>query len=255
MLGHLKKQPFVMTTAVAALIHSTWALGVLFAGHPPVPQATWVYPFQLMYWLLPALMIAISLDVGQVATAMSIRKRPTGAKYATFIVFAVATYYLQFIYMAYHMPVLEASQAISGVHQYLMNVLLDMALWVIPSLLPLSTTLYTFSSDGDDGHHSVISNLVESSPIAIDVKPDVLAVVPSHPIQEPLPGVVNTDAIQRRNPLKRIKCTECGTTFNTRTQKTTCSDCTTKNGNRLRKARQRVDVTQGVEGEYVSIAE
>lgn len=149
-MKHLKEQPFVVATALSALIHSTWALGVLFAGHPPAFEVTFWYVLELVYWLIPALLIAIALDVGQVSTATSIRRRPTAAKYVTFGVFAVATYYLQWNYMLYHMPDLTPSSGIAQSQVWLIEPLRNLALWIIPSLLPLSTTLYTLSSDSDD---------------------------------------------------------------------------------------------------------
>lgn len=168
MIKHLKEQPFVVATALSALIHSTWALGVLFAGHPPAFEVTFWYVLELAYWLIPALLIAIALDVGQVATANSIRRKPTLAKYVTFGVFALATYYLQWSYMLYHMPDLTPSTGISDAQRWLIEPLRNMALWIIPSLLPLSTTLYTLSSDADTHDEAVIlpqQNDVMATPI------------------------------------------------------------------------------------------
>lgn len=155
MIRHLKEQPFVVATALSALIHSTWALGVLFAGHPPAFEVTFWYVLELAYWLIPALLIAIALDVGQVATANAIRRKPTLAKYVTFGVFALATYYLQWSYMLYHMPDLTPSTGISDAQRWLIEPLRNLALWIIPSLLPLSTTLYTLSSDADTHDETV----------------------------------------------------------------------------------------------------
>ena len=159
---HLKEQPFVLATAVAALIHSTWSLGVLFAGHPPAFEISLPYFLRLAYWLVPALLIAIALDVGQVSTATSIRRKPTAAKYVTFGVFAVATYYLQWSYMLYHMPNLTPSNGIAPSQLWLIEPLRNLALWIIPSLLPLSTTLYTLSSDTDDVVESLEQGKVSS---------------------------------------------------------------------------------------------
>lgn len=163
MIKHLKEQPFVVATALSALIHSTWALGVLFAGHPPAFEVTFWYVLELAYWLIPALLIAIALDVGQVATANSIRRKPTLAKYVTFGVFALATYYLQWSYMLYHMPDLTPSTGISDAQRWLIEPLRNMALWIIPSLLPLSTTLYTLSSDADAHSEAALTTPINTN--------------------------------------------------------------------------------------------
>jgi hypothetical protein len=135
------KQPFVFATGIAALIHSTWSLGTFFAGTQPEG-------WHLLGWLVPALLIAFALDIGQIVTSTEIREHGlTVARGITFMIFALATYYLQWLYIAHHMPALPLSEGISPDMQSIAIRLRDMALWIIPSLMPLSTLLYTFSSD------------------------------------------------------------------------------------------------------------
>src|ERR1041385_1447604 len=96
---HFTQQPFVFATGLAALIHSTWSLGTFFSGEQPTELV------HLIMWLIPALLIAFSLDVGQIVTSAEIRAgQRSRSKYLTFAVFAGATYFLQFVYMASHMP-------------------------------------------------------------------------------------------------------------------------------------------------------
>ncbi len=59
-LRHLSAQPFIVATGFAALIHSTWSLGTFFSGEQPHD------PVQFIFWLIPALLIAFSLDIGQI---------------------------------------------------------------------------------------------------------------------------------------------------------------------------------------------
>lgn len=144
MLKHIWSQPFVVATGVAALIHSTWALGTLFAGLQPDPAIDgW---FAYAAWLLPALLIAFALDVGQIATSAEIRQgNRTRARYLTFIVLSGATFYLQWLYMAHHMPSLELAKGVRDLWGPVPGFMRDAAVWVIPALLPLATTLYTLS--------------------------------------------------------------------------------------------------------------
>lgn len=139
-LKHLFENPFITATGAAALVHSTWALATLFAGEQP--GGGWA----LAGWLIPALLIAFALDVGQIATSAEIREHGlSAARAVTFIVFSAATYYLQWLYIAHHMPALELAAGISEIAKGTATYMRDAALWLIPALLPLSTLLYTFS--------------------------------------------------------------------------------------------------------------
>jgi len=138
-LKHIVRQPFVVATGFAALVHSTWALGTLFAGTQPEG-------WHLVGWLAPALLIAFALDIGQIATSGEIREHGLSVGRAvTFGVFALATYYLQWLYIAHHMPALEIAAGVSATAKATAVYMRDAALWVIPAFLPLSTVLYTFS--------------------------------------------------------------------------------------------------------------
>lgn len=137
---HIFEQPFVAATGAAALVHSTWALGTLFAGQQP-PEG-----WALVGWLAPALLIAFALDVGQIVTSAEIRRYGlTVTRGVTFIVFAGATYYLQWLYIAHHMPELQLAAGVRETWAGFATVMRDAAVWIIPALLPLSTLLYTFS--------------------------------------------------------------------------------------------------------------
>lgn len=137
----LWEHKFVGATGLAALVHSTWSLGTLFGGEQP--DGGWA----LAGWLVTAFLIAFSLDVGQISTSMEIRRHGlTRTRGLTFFVFAAATYYLQWLYMVHHMPALAGADGIRAEWLSLATLLRDAAIWVIPSFLPLSTVLYTFST-------------------------------------------------------------------------------------------------------------
>ncbi len=146
-LKHIYHQPFIFATGIAALIHSTWALGTLFSGIAPVPAFTWAY----ISWIVPAFLIAFALDVGQISTSSQIREKGMSLSLGfTFVIFAFATYYLQWLYMAVHMPLLDISAGVTGVHYDIAVMLRNVGIWLIPALLPISTVAYTFSSDDSD---------------------------------------------------------------------------------------------------------
>lgn len=160
---HIRENLFITATGVAAFVHTAWAIGTLFSGTQPVVSASVVDAFgvwlaqtwALVGWLVPPILIAFALDVGQIVTSYRIRQehlrhRKPYYKYLTFAVFAVATYYLQWAYMAHHLPALELAEGVRVDWRPFVGVVRDLSLWVIPLLLPLSTMLYTIS-DMDEG--------------------------------------------------------------------------------------------------------
>jgi hypothetical protein len=97
-------------------------------------------------WHVPAFLIATSLDVGQVVTSHEIRKgKRNWWRYVTFGVFSIATYYLQWTYMSYHMPLLTLSAGVRPDTLAFAQGVRDAAIWLVPALLPMATLLYTFS--------------------------------------------------------------------------------------------------------------
>jgi len=184
-MKHILQQPFVFATGIAALIHSTWSLGTFFAGTQPEG-------WHLLGWLVPALLIAFALDIGQIVTSTEIREHGlTIARGITFMIFALATYYLQWLYIAHHMPALPLSAGISPDMQDFAIRLRDMALWIIPSLMPLSTLLYTFSSD----KHAPSNVTLPSASFVIDSEPDATFYeLPEMPLLE-FDGDYKTDEI------------------------------------------------------------
>jgi hypothetical protein len=142
LIKHVTEQPFIAATAVAALLHSTWALGTLFAGLQPTAALS----IEFVGWLAPALLIAFSLDIGLLATSHEIRVgQRSRAKYGTFIVLALSMYYLQWTYMIHHVPALALAAGVSPSWIGISTTLRDLCIWLIPALLPVSTLLYTFS--------------------------------------------------------------------------------------------------------------
>jgi len=179
-LKHVSEQPFIAATGLAALVHSTWSLAVLFSGHPPQWDPTSIVSWaQWVYWLVPALLIAFALDVGQIATSSEIRSgQRTTAKYTTFLVFAFATYYLQWLYIAHHMPSLELGPGVyaDGLAGRVVLLTRNAAIWFIPALLPLSTTMYTLSGDGGDEQPKV----TEDEAVAVEL-PELTEDLPEPP--------------------------------------------------------------------------
>lgn len=174
-IGHALRQPFIFATGLAALMHSTWSLGTLFAGASPQPAISWEYAG----WIIPAVLIAFALDVGQIVTSAELRDgERTLAKYATFAIFAVATYYLQWLYIVHHMPALELGLGVSMEARASVMLMRDAAIWVIPALLPLSTLLYTFSYAST--HDTHVKEAQAAPRKSVEVKPAPVRTAPAN---------------------------------------------------------------------------
>jgi hypothetical protein len=192
-LQHIVQQPFVAATALAALMHSTWSLGVAFAGEQPEAGLT----IEFIGWLAPALLIAFALDIGLLSTSNDIRRGNRSiAKLATFGVLSLSMFYLQFLYISSHGVALPISEGISTDSLPLVIGLRNLAIWVIPALLPLSTLLYTFSqTEGTP----VPDSQTESNTVAMSADTQTLAIVP-----------IETPAIKPSKKNKHsVACPDC----------------------------------------------
>lgn len=132
---------FVIATGFAALLHSTWTLATVFNG--PEPHQ---FTGDWLAWVIPAFVFAFSIDAGQIATSVEIRNgERTRTKYATFAVLAVSTYFLQWWYIAHHLPNFKLALGVRPEWDWFATLLSDAAIWIVPGMLPLTTILYTFS--------------------------------------------------------------------------------------------------------------
>lgn len=182
-LRHAFGQPFITATGAAALVHSTWALGTLFSGIQPDPATEFVH---YMGWLIPALLIAFALDVGQIVTSAEIREHGlTYGRGLTFFVFAGATYYLQWLYIAHHIPALEIGAGVSEIARGTAISLRDAALWIVPALLPLSTLLYTLSGKQEQVVTPVAAPITNVSPVAPPAPAGLLTLQEKSALPEP----------------------------------------------------------------------
>lgn len=188
---------FIGMTGIAAFIHSVWSLGTLFGGEPPAMAIT---P-EFMYWIVPASLIAFTLEVGQVATSTQIRGgKHNPIKYLTYGFFALFTFYLQWLYMAHHMPALELSEGVRGDWLGLSKLMRDSALWVVPAMMPISTMLYTVSAD-----HAEETPIVRT----IEIKP-VLPDLPDLPEVPQIPAKTEYESVQAlENGLFATQCSDC----------------------------------------------
>jgi hypothetical protein len=157
LLKHPLRQPFIVSTGVFAIVHSTWTIGTFFSGKMPSTSDTGAFAL----WLIPALLFAFSIDIGQIATAAEIRNGDHSPyKYATFILLALTTFYLQFLFMAHHMPALDISEGVV-ISQTEVTWLRNAAIWILPALMPLSTIFYTISSSRGEAAPPPNSSLQE----------------------------------------------------------------------------------------------
>lgn len=223
LVHHFREQPFISATALAALIHSTWALATTFGGaQPPLTDdpATWL---RFAFWGLPALLVAFAFDIGQVVTSAEIRHgKRNRSKYATFFVLALATYYLQFTYMVHHIPLLTLGEGVAQSVYWIVMPARDLAIFIIPALLPASTLLYTFSQQDDAQVRTIAATTVGIKPtVAIAVsEPDQPALPDAQPtpvtvpqLPQPLDASADYKALFTRLPKDMRECNLCHKQF------------------------------------------
>lgn len=160
---------FIFATSLAMLVHSTWTFGTLFSGKQPI-----VYPSDpstivaYLFWVTPALLVALAIDVGQIQTSVKLSKakkwQQSLALGITFVTLALAGYYLQWYHLAHHIPALEFGTGLTPEVKASLGGLKDIAIFIIPALLPLSTILYTMSSSHDETVTDELSNDVGQLP-------------------------------------------------------------------------------------------
>jgi len=201
---------FIFAAGIAAFIHSTWSLAIFMSGNLPATPAWgsewrfyagWI--IALSYKLIPAALLAYAFDVGQINTAREIREgNRAWGKIAAFITFAVATFFLQYLFVAHHMPLVDISSgaapaaAAIGVH------LRNAAVWIIPALLPAATILYTI---GDSTPSPQI--VPENNETSVVIVPDVYD-------QRVLEAFeVGDDLFSFDTPTYTGKCHKCGKEF------------------------------------------
>ncbi len=140
---HLFEQPFVLATAIAAFLHSTWTVSTFFGGLQPAAAFTPAF----IGWLAPGVLLAFSLDIGLLSTANKLaRGEGVRGLRVTFFVLAAFMFWLQWIYIVHHIPAMLLSDGVRTEWQPFVTLLRDMAVWLLPALLPISVTLYTFSA-------------------------------------------------------------------------------------------------------------
>ena len=196
-LQHLFSNLFVAATSVAALVHSCWSLGILFTGTQPEAGLT----VQFIGWLVPSLLIAFSLDVGLLSTSNDIRNgnRSLG-KFVTFAVLSASMYFLQWYYLIHHTIAPELGTGVSALAQQTVISIRDAGIWIAPLLLPLSVTLYTFSSSHEKNEGTLVpDSQTESNTVAMSADTQTLAIVP-----------IETPAIKPSKKNKHsVACPDC----------------------------------------------
>jgi hypothetical protein len=203
-LKHMSENLFITFTGIAALVHSTWSLGTMFSGQAP-DAGDW-----LAYagWVLPAFFVAFAMDVGQISTSAAIRHNGlTWQRGLAFFVFAVATYYLQFLYIAHHMPALPIATGVSDFHQWTVVTARDAAIWILPLLLPLSTMLYTIS-DGDNKEQVIEPPFTE--PTITLITPEISVPLLFEEQENKISGNLMLEEEIIKEPKYPAHCADCG---------------------------------------------
>jgi hypothetical protein len=166
---------FIIATGIAAFIHSTWAVATYFGGPEPDQWTPHWWG-----WMIMGGLVAFAMDVGQVATSALIRAGHNAQGYKiTFAVFALATYFTQFLYVIAHVPQVQLAPGVAEQYRTIASAIRDAAIFIFPALLPASTFLYTFSQNAAPARvkPATVSTkwTVQESPSESPIEPPLLA--------------------------------------------------------------------------------
>jgi hypothetical protein len=173
---------FILATAVAMFIHSTWTINTIFGGQQPTDGNLLKY----LFWVIPGALVAFAIDIGQIATSMRLRHAhgwKTVGLAVTFITLAIGGYYLQWFHIIHHMPVLPYGAGISAETQAIIRGWRDAAIFIGPALMPISTILYTISNIGIP--ESVPSEAIEAAPLVLNRPLDFLTTWTRQALRKP----------------------------------------------------------------------
>lgn len=146
-LRQITSQPFIAMVALAALIHSTWSVSVMFNGIEP-GVTDFASVLHWLWWVLPGVLFAVALDIGQLSSANSLRQGTKSrwalaSKVATFATMAAFSYALQLLYLLHHVPLLSFGAGLSVASQNAAQNVWEVCIWLIPGMLPVSIIMFT----------------------------------------------------------------------------------------------------------------
>ena len=174
---HVFAQPFLVAVSLAAAIHSSWSFSTLFTGLEPHPQFSSAW----FAWIVPGVMLAFSVDIGLLSLANQIRLgQRTRGRLLAFAVLCGAMGFLQFLYIAAHMPEVHLGAGVRGDWVGLVSLLRDASIWVLPLLLPTALILFAFSENEVKEHavDATTTALVPSTQVTIEKPRPVNMVCP-----------------------------------------------------------------------------
>jgi len=176
-LKHFREQPFVVFVALAALPHSTWAIATYMSGVAPQLNSWGDLP-AFLWWVVPALFLAIAMDVGFVVTAGEIRAGNQSKWLVnTFYSLAFASYILQFLFVIHHAPAVPVGAGASPIVSGIGSVIQQICIFILPALLPGATVLYTLAHH-ETGNQNISLNATRVNENAPNLNDGVELAIP-----------------------------------------------------------------------------
>jgi hypothetical protein len=167
---HLSEQPFLAAVSAAAVVHSSWSLSSYFAGlEPPIEADTGRW----LIWIVPGFLLAFSIDVGLLSLSHHIRHgQRNWTKLIAFFVLSLAMAYSQFLYISAHLPMIALGAGVPDTMRASVQSVKDVAVWVLPALLPTALILYAFSdrpaAQAESTERSLSAGTSESALVAVE---------------------------------------------------------------------------------------
>jgi hypothetical protein len=142
LLHKAREHAFVASVSIAAFTHSSWSLATVFSGHEPA-----TFGLAWLGWIVPAALIAASIDIGLLSLAAQIkhRRERTVGRVLSFVLLCAGMFALQGLYVASHMPIIPLGAGVRPEWMATASLFRDSMLIIVPGLLPLALILHTIS--------------------------------------------------------------------------------------------------------------
>lgn len=134
-----------LAIAAATFQHTTWSAAMTFEGPRPIGGSV----FQEVSWYINGVLLAIAIDIGMLVAARELARRATFITRfvltTAFLTAALASFYTQVLYSAYHTNGWVWGQGVTGAWVDHLQPFVDARVVIIPAMLPVFAIVYTLA--------------------------------------------------------------------------------------------------------------
>lgn len=126
--------------SLATMQHTIWSSSFVFEGEYPKTL------IEQLHWIVLGLLIAITIDLGMFLSARYLRNKFKISMFISFVIAALASFYMQLIYAAYHTGNFTFGEGVAQPIVALLQPFIEYRTIILPMILPLFAVVYTMSN-------------------------------------------------------------------------------------------------------------